>query len=774
MRVNTVILIVLASAFGVLAVVLANSWLSNQRNAMAQMASAPELAQSPMQIGGYDSPSPGSYDSGSEGSGASGTDYGSGSFDSSGQEPPATDVAPGSGNPDAWTGNSAEEAAQYEEYKRQEERRRQAEEQARQEYEQQRKYQEDAAKAAAAAQNNLGDTSPKEGEAAEPAPQPDAQSSAEPSPPPLDQTEITPGDGGGSPLPAPAPTTAPAPSGAADIEVVRHPTIDAPDEIVAGGTVTVSIALTEEQLTPEVKVKAAPGSSVTEDGGLAMAMPAGAEQWPIDIDLFASGFDLTDGGKWSRQTTLYRQGDSDFVRFDVKARPIAKDSKPAQFIARIYSAGRFLGSASRSVTVRRTAPVEAAAASATAERSAAPAMLMLAAAPPQPAVTGDITLGGAGSDDVPDLDVTILYDDPSGLGSGQIIIHSPHLAGPVTDTFSTPPEMAAWLDSEYRRLLQLGLSLRGAVSLQQPAASSDPDAQKRFVTLAAEGFGDALYRDYVPKAFKDVFWSLRGKGELHSIQITSNSPTLPWELIRPRSDDGATADGFLGMGYRLARWAPRSSVSQVDNPLDRMTFTGVAAVAPSYVDKQSLRFQQDEIAALSKLAGYRRFDGDFISFEKLVGEVSTGFIHFSGHGEVNQPSSGRPVFAIDLVDQSLDPDTWSALIAAAHGKGNPFYFFNACDTGRSQMLGGFVQGWGPAVLAGGASGFIGGMWPLTDRAAAAFSTDFYGGISARIKDGPVYLAEILQDVRKQFYLTGDPTYLAYTFYGNANLQIVAR
>ncbi|TIW65307.1 MAG: hypothetical protein E5V58_31500, partial [Mesorhizobium sp.] len=110
--------------------------------------------------------------------------------------------------------------------------------------------------------------------------------------------------------------------------------------------------------------------------------------------------------------------------------------------------------------------------------------------------------------------------------------------------------------------------------MQQPAASNDPEAQKRFVTLAAEGFGDVLYRDYVPKVFKHVFWSLRGKGELRSIQITSNSPTLPWELIRPRSDDGATQDGFLGMGYRLARWAPRSMSSQVDNPLDRLVFTG--------------------------------------------------------------------------------------------------------------------------------------------------------------------------------------------------------
>ncbi len=738
-------------------------------------AVAPEPAPPP--IAGFGGG--GGYDSGGWGSGS---DTGSDGFGGSSREPYPMDVAPGSGNPDGAMGNSAKEAALYEEYKRQEEQRRLQEERARQRYAEEKKRQE----AAAAAQNNLGETYPQESQATGAQPPPATEV------PPPDQAELPPGDGMTPPAPSeveapPKPAPLPLdqaqapPSGGSPalpepgaVEVVRHPTIDAPDEIVAGETVTVSIALTEEQLTPEVKVKAAQGSSVTEDGALAMTMPAGAEQWPIDIDLFASGFDLADGGKWSRRTTLYRQDDSDIVRFDVKARPIAKDSKPAQFIARIYSAGKFLGSAARPVIIRRSAPVEATARSATAERSAAPAMLMLAAASPQSAVTGDITLGGAGGDDVPDLDVTILYDDPSGLGSGQIIIHSPHLAGPVTDTFSTPPEMAAWLDSEYRRLLQLGMSLRGAVSLQQPAASTDPAAQRRFVTLAAEGFGDALYRDYVPNAFKGVFWLLRGKGELRSIQITSNSPTLPWELIRPRSADGATADGFLGMGYRLARWAPRSSASQVDNPLDRMTFTGVAAVAPSYVDKRSLRFQQDEIAALSKLDGYRRFDGDFISFEKLVGEVSTGFIHFSGHGAVNQPSSGRPVFAIDLVDQSLDPDTWRALVAAARGKGNPFYFFNACDTGRSQMLGGFVQGWGPAVLAGGASGFIGGMWPLTDRAAAAFSTDFYGGISTRIKDGPVYLAEILQDVRKQFYLTGDPTYLAYTFYGNANLRIVAQ
>jgi CHAT domain-containing protein len=287
----------------------------------------------------------------------------------------------------------------------------------------------------------------------------------------------------------------------------------------------------------------------------------------------------------------------------------------------------------------------------------------------------------------------------------------------------------------------------------------------------AEGIGVDLYRSYVPDAFKRVFWTLKAEGKLHSIQITSNSPVMPWELIVPEAPDG-TPDGFLGISYRLARWAPRDAAGQVDRPLDRMAFTGVATVAPAYDNDRELPFQQVEVDALSKLDGFRLVGGDFSSFEKLVGEVSTGFIHFSGHGAVNDPGSGAPVFAIQLLDQALDPTTWRALTFAPRDRGNPFFFFNACDTGAARSLGGFVQGWGPAVLASGASGFIGGMWPLTDRTAAAFSTSFYGDISEHMKQGPVYVAEVLQDVRRKFYETGDPTYLAYTFYGNANLQVV--
>jgi hypothetical protein len=102
--------------------------------------------------------------------------------------------------------------------------------------------------------------------------------------------------------------------------------------------------------------------------------------------------------------------------------------------------------------------------------------------------------------------------------------------------------------------------------------------------------------------------------------------------------------------------------------------------------------------------------------------------------------------------------------------GNPFYFFNACQVGRSQSTGGFVQGWGPVLIGSGAGGFIGGQWKLVDFTASQFSVDFYRRLS--LASGEHFLTDILREVRRNFYETGDPTFLAYAFFGNANLRAV--
>ena len=59
---------------------------------------------------------------------------------------------------------------------------------------------------------------------------------------------------------------------------------------------------------------------------------------------------------------------------------------------------------------------------------------------------------------------------------------------------------------------------------------------------------------------------------------------------------------------------------------------------------------------------------------------------------------------------------------------------------------------------------------IADNTAADFAEAFYEQIEKSTSNG-VYVADILRDIRRRFYTTADPTYLAYALYGSSNLRI---
>ena len=72
----------------------------------------------------------------------------------------------------------------------------------------------------------------------------------------------------------------------------------------------------------------------------------------------------------------------------------------------------------------------------------------------------------------------------------------------------------------------------------------------------AEGFGIELYDNYAPDVFKKAFWAwsiARGKN-FHTIQIYSDKPDIPWELMKPVRENGTGRQDFLGLDYSVARW----------------------------------------------------------------------------------------------------------------------------------------------------------------------------------------------------------------------------
>jgi hypothetical protein len=125
---------------------------------------------------------------------------------------------------------------------------------------------------------------------------------------------------------------------------------------------------------------------------------------------------------------------------------------------------------------------------------------------------------------------------------------------------------------------------------------------------------------------------------------------------------------------------------------------------------------------------------------------------------------------IEAPDGDVDPLAWRNALRKPVAARPTFVFLNACDVGQAQSQANFVEGWAPTMLETGAAGFVGGLWPLPDESAAAFAIDFYRRLAAGAKTG-VVVAEALRATRAQFYATGDPTYLAYAYYGDPNLRV---
>ncbi len=74
------------------------------------------------------------------------------------------------------------------------------------------------------------------------------------------------------------------------------------------------------------------------------------------------------------------------------------------------------------------------------------------------------------------------------------------------------------------------------------------------------------------------------------------------------------------------------------------------------------------------------------------------------------------------------------------------------------------------MLDTGTSGYIGGMWPLVDRAAVLFSARFYREVERGMKRGPVSVFAALREARRSFYDTADPTFPDHAYFRDVNLR----
>lgn len=540
--------------------------------------------------------------------------------------------------------------------------------------------------------------------------------------------------------------TAPRPAGTLALE--RYPTVESPDEVAPGQEFAVQVSLTVERTTPEVSVLS---GRATPTGQLSLTLPAesGQDSWPIDVVVSAPGFAFR-GGRNSASIAVPRQGDSTPALFHLRS--VGGPASPVgtqKIYATFWFQGTYLAKVVRAISVA-PAPIAA----------------------PAPTVGGGLverrstssqrgqgtTIDGALR--IPDLTIWVL--ERAG-GHSEMII-SAKGAQPSSHTFVTPADLGAWLDGHYGRFVA---EMSGGVEAREGA----PPLRDRTIPLL-QGFGRELYRRFAPPPFKEAFWRLHDRlgREFRSIQIYSNNPVLPWELMRPSRADGSDERDFLSLDYRVARWHVSEEGPQLDRAPQALTMNELVVIAPRYRGALALSSQSAEVGTLQTFTGFRQVPGRFGDLRTLFGNLPEGIIHFAGHGVI-QSRPGLREYFIRLEDHDLDVATFRGMTAGLTRR-HPLIFFNACEIGRTQRVVNFVDGWAPAALESGASGYVGGLWTLGDAGAAEFASVFYRELRSGLTQGEATVADALSRARRGFYTSGDPTFLGYVYYGDPNFRLV--
>jgi hypothetical protein len=290
---------------------------------------------------------------------------------------------------------------------------------------------------------------------------------------------------------------------------------------------------------------------------------------------------------------------------------------------------------------------------------------------------------------------------------------------------------------------------------------------------AVERLGNNLYEKLFIRGGLDSFYwermysrsEQRGGGapgwEAPTVQIVSDEPYIPWELLRPYRDTprGIEVDPlFLCERFALARWM------DVRHGADAVELFKVALVVPP----SNLSFVQEEVDTFERMQREGRLQVERIetreALDTFLARGGAQVVHFACHGRFDQEQPGRSL--VMLGDDSLRPDDVTGRFLA-FGRSRPLVFLNACDTARRGFGLTGLEGWAETfVRTARVGGFIGSTWQTTDALASRFATAFYAGLSRGLS-----LGEAMRQARLAIKTPGDATYLSYSLYANPRARV---
>ena len=537
------------------------------------------------------------------------------------------------------------------------------------------------------------------------------------------------------------------------ITIERYPTIECFSQVNVGKEFNVQISLTEGLITPQVKINPSPDATVTKKGQLAVSLSDDQDRWELEVVLSAPAFDFLSPD--SAKIILPRKGDSTPARFRLIPKPIQKLKQVQKLRATLWHQGTYLARIVREITVTNKSRENLQQAKEFRYPTGLMSQLAHSSSTPNLTPINEKQVFNLGLQS-PDMTVYLEHK------ISRISVHSNKLKR-LAGSLAKVNGLSKWLNDNYGKFTRASQKVVVSIANQSSISQSE---RGRNVSLM-KGFGRHLYDKYAPEEFKKAFWALQYKlgDKFDTIHIFTDDPIIPWELMIPIR--GNEELDFLGIDFQIARWHI-SKNQELERPSQSLNLQKLFAIMPEYPD-DNLAMARNELKMLQTISGFHRIGGNYNAFSKLFKTSTTdnSIVHFSGHGIVQDQR-----YAIKLEDGELDLMTFRGIIPHPP-KTHPLFFFNACDIGQAHHVANFVDGWAPTVLEAGASGYIGGLWPLTNKGATKFAELFYHELEKSLAAGqPTNVADILRQTRKHFYDNGDPTFLGYVYYGDPHFRLV--
>ncbi|MDP9332739.1 MAG: CHAT domain-containing protein [Actinomycetota bacterium] len=320
------------------------------------------------------------------------------------------------------------------------------------------------------------------------------------------------------------------------------------------------------------------------------------------------------------------------------------------------------------------------------------------------------------------------------------LLSNDRLFVPITERLSGPPDDD--VDALARNLSDFAAK----------RTMMDPTVAQSWMREAGVG----LWSTLVPEAIQEQFWELRDS--VTAFTIASDKDVVPWELLYPLAE--GKDEGFLVDQFPVMRrvYAQRR--------VHALALGGAKYVVPPNSPADAM----DEVAAVQRRFGTAANAADVISslgpLIEVLNAADFGVLHFACHNSFDVAHGGSSVKMDGGAFEPLRLN--SAVVQHSFAARSPLVFFNACRSDGEVLEYTRLSGWASKFMAAGVGAFVGTLWSVRSSSAVVFADNFYG---AFVEDRNL-LGQAAKKARAAIKTPDDPTWLAYTIYGDPNATVL--